>query len=436
MWHPLETSDWFSGDLCDTCCFSDSFAAAILHHHRRNIPSLLVLQPPRSCIPFSYCLTACHQLGWFLFRRAEIISVLSPTANSSLRQLGQTQPLPWRHAGPPAHVRGNPLVSRWDFSLDLSTLDAATGTVRRSPPSPFSSSFSRQSVSISSLQQLSNARANLLLFSSDFLRQSESSSLFQQLLNARANLLLFSSNFLTPERIFFPSPAISYARANLLLYSSDFLRQSDSSSLQFSHFRNFFCLHCSWWSGWCRHPTPPLLLRYNLLIVLGFFFRMPFFLVSMATISSRCHLKDFLSDIFSPSSFPAGTQAVVTFPSGRNHHSWTEGMSRGCDHNFGFGNLLGVLLSLQNDSSSSQTNILQSSRCISFWVDVSMIQGCRSYPCCWLVLPFPLLPAGTAYTHVFRSSNFSVLSFSILYTSIRSLSALDHLVFFTLYVQP
>ena len=40
VWHPLETSDWFSGDLCDTCCFSDSFAAAILHHHHRNTPSI------------------------------------------------------------------------------------------------------------------------------------------------------------------------------------------------------------------------------------------------------------------------------------------------------------------------------------------------------------------------------------------------------------
>ena len=40
-----------------------------------------------------------------------------------------------------------------------------------------------------------------------FQRQSESSSLLQQLSNARANLLLFSSNFLTPERFFFSSPA-------------------------------------------------------------------------------------------------------------------------------------------------------------------------------------------------------------------------------------
>ena len=56
-------------------------------------------------------------------------------------------------------------------------------------------------------------------------------SSLQQLSNARANLLLFSSNFLTPERIFFSSPATSYARAILLLFSSDFLRQSDSSSL-------------------------------------------------------------------------------------------------------------------------------------------------------------------------------------------------------------
>ena len=70
---------------------------------------------------------------------------------------------------------------------------------------------------MSSLQQLSNARANLLLFSSDFLRQSESSSLLQR--------------FPTPERIFFSTPATSYARANLLLFSSDFLRQSESSSL-------------------------------------------------------------------------------------------------------------------------------------------------------------------------------------------------------------
>ena len=102
-------------------------------------------------------------------------------------------------------MRGNPLVSRWEFSLDLSTLDAATGTIRRSPQSPFSSSFSCQSVSMSSLQQPLNARANLLLFSSNFLRQSESSSLFQR--------------FPTPERFFFSTPAISYARANLLLFS-------------------------------------------------------------------------------------------------------------------------------------------------------------------------------------------------------------------------
>ena len=62
-------------------------------------------------------------------------------------------------------------------------------------------------------------------------RQSVSMSSLQQLSNASANLLLFSSNFLTPERIFFSSPATSYARAILLLFSSDFLRQSDSSSL-------------------------------------------------------------------------------------------------------------------------------------------------------------------------------------------------------------
>ena len=173
--------------------------------------------------------------------------------------------------------------------------------------------------------------------------------------HARASLFLHPSNFFTPERIFFSIPAIPYAGANLLLCSRDSLRQSESSSLLqrfLTHFRNFFCLHCSWWSGWCRHPTPPLLLRYNLLIVLGFFFRMPSFLVSMATISPRCHHKDFLSDIFSPSSFPAGTQAVVTFPSGRNHHSWAKGYLEGVD-NFGFGNLLGILLTLQTDSSSS-----------------------------------------------------------------------------------
>ena len=44
---------------------------------------------------------------------------------------------------------------------------------------------------MSSLQQLSNARANLLLFSSNFLRQSDSSSLLQR--------------FPTPERFFFSS---------------------------------------------------------------------------------------------------------------------------------------------------------------------------------------------------------------------------------------
>ena len=164
--------------------------------------------------------------------------------------------------GTPSHVRGNPLVSRWEFSLDLSTLDAATGTIRHSPQSPFSSSFSRQSVSMSSLQQLPNARANFLLFSSNFLTPERIFFSSPAISYARANLLLFSSDFLrqsesssllqrfpTPERIFFSSPAISYARANILLFSSDFLRQSESSSLQFSHFRNFFCLHCSWWSG-------------------------------------------------------------------------------------------------------------------------------------------------------------------------------------------
>ena len=96
---------------------------------------------------------------------------------------------------------------------------------------------------------VSHARASLCLHPSNFftperiffftpatsLCQSESSSLLQR--------------FLTPERIFFFTPAIPYARADLLLYSSDSLRQSESSFLQFSHFRNLFCLHCSWWSG-------------------------------------------------------------------------------------------------------------------------------------------------------------------------------------------
>ena len=269
---------------------------------------------------------------------------------------------------------------------------------------------------------VSHARASLCLLSSNFLtperiffsspatswRQSESSSLLQR--------------FPTPERFFFSSPAISYARAILLLFS---FHTSEISFVftvlgglddAFTLLPLFFYATISWlfwdFSSGC----------------LPFSFLWQPFL-------PRCHLKDFLSDIFSPSSFPAGTQAVVTSPSGRNHHSWAKRYLEGVD-NFGFGTLLGVLLSLQNDSSSSQTNILQSSRCISFWVDVSMIQGCRSYPCCWLVLPFPLLPAGTAYTCVFRSSNFSVLSFSILHTSIRSLSALDHLVSFTLYSHP
>ena len=325
MWHPLETSDWFSGDLCDTCCFSDSFAAAILHHHRRNIPSLLVLQPPRSRILFSYCLTACHQLGWFLFRRAEIISVLSPTANPSLRQLGQTQPLPWRHAGTPSHVRGNPLVSRWDFSLDPPTLDAATGTVRRSSQSPFSSSFSRQSVSMSSLQQLSNARANLLLFSSDFLRQSEFSSLLQRLLNARANLLLFSSDFPTPERIFFSSPAISYARANLLLFSSDFLTPE----------RIFF-------------SSVFILQKFllSLLFLVVWMMPSPYSPSSFTLQSPDCSgiflpdafLSRFHGNHFSPGViirtfcrtfslhrlFLLVLRRLVTSPSGRNHHSWAK----------------------------------------------------------------------------------------------------------------
>ena len=164
--------------------FSWSLAAAILHRYRRNTPSFLVLQPPRSRTPLSYCLAASHQLGWFLFRRAEIISRLSATANSIIRQLGQTQLPLWRHAGTPSRVRGNPLVSRWELSLDLSTLDAALDTIRRSPQSPHSSSFSRQSVFNSSPQQL-----------------------------------------LTPERLLFFTPATSYARASLILHSSDFLRQ-------------------------------------------------------------------------------------------------------------------------------------------------------------------------------------------------------------------
>ena len=139
-------------------------------------------------------------------------------------------------------MRGNPLVSRWDFSLDLSTLDAATGTIRRSPQFPFSSSFSRQSVSMSSLQQLLNARANLLLFSSNFLTPERIFFSSPATSYARAILLLYTSDFLTPERFFFSTPAISYARAILLLYSSDFLRQSDSSSLlqQFPTPERFF----------------------------------------------------------------------------------------------------------------------------------------------------------------------------------------------------
>ena len=167
MWHPLETSDWFSGDLCDTCCFSDSLAAAILHHHRRNIPSLLVLQPPRSRIPFSYCLTACHQLGWFLFRRAEIISVLSPTANSSLRQLGQLS-----HCRDV--MRGLPL------------------TCGETPWSPDGTSHSTRQHSTQ--QQAQFAALHSL--------HSPAAS------HARASLRLLSSNFLTPERLYvFSSPA-------------------------------------------------------------------------------------------------------------------------------------------------------------------------------------------------------------------------------------
>ena len=248
MWHPLETSDWFSGDLCDTCCFSDSFAAAILHHHRRKYP-----KSPRSpastfphsiqllldCLPSARLVSISPRGDYFCtFAHGKFLA--SPTRSNSATAVTS--------CGDSLSRAGKPLGLQMGL-LDLSTPDAATGTVRRSPQSPFSSSFSHQSVSMSSLQQLSNARANLLLFSSNFLMPERIFFSSPAISYARAILLLFSSDFLTPERIFFSSPAISYARAILLLFSSDFLRQSDSSSLQFSYFKNFFCLHCSWWSG-------------------------------------------------------------------------------------------------------------------------------------------------------------------------------------------
>ena len=171
----------------------------------------------------------------------------------------------------------------------------------------------------------------------------------------------------------------------------------------------------------------------------NFFFRVPALVVSTATISSRCHHKDFLLNISFPSYFPAGTQAAC------HHSKWSkspvlnfEGISRMVAQfwiwwvtTWHSSHSLNWLL-LQLDEYFWVFLVFLSSRCSSFWVDASVIQGCRSYPCCWLVLPFALLPADTACTHVFCSSNFGVLSFSILHTSIRPCSASDHLLFFSL----
>ena len=109
--------------------------------------------------------------------------------------------------GLPLACGETPWVSRWELSLDLSTLDAALDTIRRSPQSPHSSNFLRQSVSISSLQQL-----------------------------------------LTPERLLFFTPATSYARASLFLHSSNFLRPSVfiSSVVAFQRFLLFSLFLVVW----------------------------------------------------------------------------------------------------------------------------------------------------------------------------------------------
>ena len=187
---------------------------------------------------------------------------------------------------------------------------------------------------------VSNARANLLLFSSDFLHQSDSSSLLQQLSNARAILLLFSSNFLrqsdsssllqrfpTPERFFFSS----VFTLQKFLLSSLFLVVWMMPS---PYSPSSFTLQSPDCSG--IFLPDAFLSRFH-----GNHF------------SPRCPHKDFRSDIFSPSPLPAGTQVAGHFPKWSKSPFLNEKTSRGCVHNFGFGNLLGVLLTLRNDSSSS-----------------------------------------------------------------------------------
>ena len=173
--------------------------------------------------------------------------------------------------------------------------------------------FQRQSESSSLLQQLLDARAILLLFSSDFLRQSDSSSLLQR--------------FPTPERFFFSS----VFTLQKFLLSSLFLVVWMMPS---PYSPSSFTLQSPDCSG--IFLPDAFLSRFH-----GNHF------------SPRCHHKDFRSDIFSPSPLPAGTQVAGHFPKWSKSPFLNEKTSRGCVHNFGFGNLLGVLLTLRNDSSSS-----------------------------------------------------------------------------------
>ena len=199
---------------------------------------------------------------------------------------------------------------------------------------------------------VSHARASLCLLSSNFLtperiffsspatswRQSESSSLLQQLLDARANLLLFSSNFLRQSDSSSLLQRFSNARSNLLLFSSDFLRQSDSSSLL------------------QRFPTPERFFFSSVFTLQKFLLSSLFLVVwmmpspyspsSFTLQSPDCSgiflpdafLSRFHGNHFSPGVilrtfcrtfslhrlFLLVLRRLVTSPSGRNHHSWVQ----------------------------------------------------------------------------------------------------------------
>ena len=192
-----------------TLLFFDSFAAAILHHHRRIIPSLLVLQPPRSriliqllldCLPSARLVSISPRGDYFCtFAHGKFLA--SPTRSNSATAVTSR--------GDSLSGAGKPLGPQMGLLTRLRQHST------------------QQQAQFAALHSLHSPAVS----------------------HARASLRLLSSNFLTPERIFFSSPATSYARAILLLFSSDFLRQSDSSSLQFSHSEISFVFTVSWWSG-------------------------------------------------------------------------------------------------------------------------------------------------------------------------------------------